>query len=257
RDHTDCYHSDGEIRDAFLQFACNAKERVICADDPHMNGFPQSVTFGNSGRYRMTNLRVKDERYSFTVTEDGIPLEKISLNVRGRVHAEDALAAFAAARLLGISVEDIKTGLERFRGVKRRFERVGTIKGVPVVCDYAHHPREIAATFETARAIAGGVVRVVFQPHTYTRTRDLMEEFVGVLKQAENPIVFSTYAAREPFDLRGSAAMLVSRVPEASYAHTPEEVRRRLIADGLKEGDLVLVLGAGDIYDTIKTVLDD
>ncbi len=256
KDHTDCYHNDQELIGAFCNFAENAEKTVVPASDVRLAGFPRTTDFGGLGEYRMTELRVQNERYAFTVVEKGIPLVRVQLNVCGRVHAENALAAFACARFLGISAEDIKRGLESFRGVKRRFEEVGKIAGVPVICDYAHHPREISAVFETAKAVTEGTVRLVFQPHTYTRTRDLMRDFTDVLKCAENPIIYATYPARESYCYEGSAVALVSRVPEASYVSTPQEIRKRLIADGIKSGDLVLVLGAGDIYEKILSVLD-
>ena len=126
---------------------------------------------------------------------------------------------------------------------------------MPVICDYAHHPTEIAAAFATAERICRGTVRVIFQPHTYSRTRDLMTEFVSVLKNAENPVIYRTYEARESFDFRGSAVSLVSRIPEAIYCQTPDDLKRRILLLAQPE-DLILVLGAGDIDDTIRSLLD-
>lgn len=257
RDHTDCYSDEESLFAAYRQFAAQAKQVVVNADDVRARSIPHTASFGlYSGDYRAERLMPEGERYSFLIAERGIPLIRVSLSAIGKVHAENALAAFACARLAGFSAQEIKSGLESFRGVKRRFENVGSLNGAPVICDYAHHPREIAAAFQTAQKICKGTVRLVFQPHTYTRTRDLMDAFVSTLKEAESPIVYKTYAAREPFDGRGSAYALVSRLPEAVYVQSPEQLRRRLL-DATEPDDLVLVLGAGDIYEIAKSISEN
>ena len=230
---------------------------MVCDDDLRARHIPHALSFGlGGGDIRAEDLKCVGEKYSFTVAERGIPLVRIRLNAVGKVMVTDALAAFAAARLLGLSAGEIKRGLENFYGVGRRFERVGTLGGVPVVCDYAHHPREIAAVMDTAQKMCFGTVRVVFQPHTYTRTRDFLPEFVEVLRAAENPIIYKTYAAREPFLPEGSAYTLVSRLPEAVYVQSPEQLKKRLL-QYIEPDDLVLVLGAGDNYDIVKSISDE
>ncbi|MGN0822787.1 MAG: UDP-N-acetylmuramate--L-alanine ligase [Candidatus Gallimonas sp.] len=255
RDHMDCYRDEEDLFDAFRTFAGRAKRAVVNADDPRARRIPHAVSFGlSNGEIRAERLQSENEKYSFTVTEGGIPLVRVKLNVVGSVFVTDALAAFAAARCYGLTAEEIARGLQSFRGVKRRFEQVGTFRGVPVVCDYAHHPREMSAALRTARSLCGGRVRLVFQPHTYSRTKDLADDFVAVLKEAGDPIVYKTYAAREPFDGEGSAYALVARVPEAVYVQTPEQLRRRLL-QSLGKDDLILALGAGDIYRIVKSIL--
>ncbi len=256
RDHTDCYHSDDEIFDAYSLFAAQAKNVVVCADDIRARKIPHTLSFGLfSGDIRAEKLVAEGERYRFLISERGIPLVWVQLGVVGKVHVLNALATFACARLAGLSAMEIQRGLESFRGVKRRFETMGTLCGVPVVCDYAHHPREIAAVFATAQTLCKGTVRLVFQPHTYTRTRDLMKEFISVLKEAESPVIYRTYAARETFEPEGSAYTLVSRLPEAVYVQSPAQLKSRLL-EKLQKDDLILVLGAGDIYEIAKSILD-
>lgn len=255
-DHTDCYHSEEELFSAYRAFASQAKKVVVCDDDLRARTLPHALSFGlNGGDIRAAELKCVGERYAFTVTERGIPLVRVKLGVVGKVMVTDALAAFAAARLLGFSAEEIRRGLESFRGVGRRFERVGKFCGAEVICDYAHHPREIAAVFDTAQKMCFGTVRVVFQPHTYTRTRDFLKQFTSVLRKAESPIIYKTYAAREPFCAEGSAYTLVSRLPEGIYVQTPEQLKARLAAL-VQPDDLVLVLGAGDIFSVAKSILD-
>ncbi len=257
RDHTDCYKSAEEIAEAYAAFAARGKRVVVNADDVRARAIPHDVGFGlYGGDIRAEKLRADGEKYSFTVCERSVPLVRIRLGVVGKMHVYNALAAFAAARLCGLSAEEIRRGLEDFVGVKRRFERVGTFHGTPVVCDYAHHPREIEATLQAAQRICAGNVRLIFQPHTYTRTRDLMDEFVAVLKKAEYPVIYKTYAAREPFDFAGSAPALAARLPEARYVQTPEQLSARLLRSCPKPDDMILALGAGDICDIVKSILD-
>lgn len=256
RDHTDCYRSDRELLEAYRTFAAQSSRVAVNADDCRAFEIPHDVGFGfRAGEIRAEKPTSEGEKYSFTVTEHGIPIVRVRLGVVGKYQIKNALAAYAAARLCGLTAGEIKRGLESFRGVKRRFERVGTICGVPVICDYAHHPKEIEAALSAAEGMCRGMVRVVFQPHTYTRTRDLMEDFVKVLKKAENPIIYRTYAAREKFAFEGSAVALVSRVGESAYVQSPQDLKNRLVQE-IKEDDLILVLGAGDIYDVAKKILD-
>lgn len=255
-DHTDCYSDRAALLEAYAAFAAGAGQTVVNADDEGANAIAHALSFGlYRGEIRARDLFSEGERYAFTVTERGEPAARVRLSVRGRVQVYNALAAYAAARLAGISPADAARGLEAFRGVGRRFEQGGTLHGVPVFFDYAHHPREIAAALQTAQAICAGTVRLVFQPHTYTRTRDLMKDFVAVLKTAENPIVYRTFAAREPFDFDGSAVALVSRVGEARYVQTPAQLKNRLL-EKLEKTDLILVLGAGDIDAIVRGMLD-
>ncbi len=254
-DHTDCYPDEKALLEAYRTFASQAKRVVVCADDERARSIPHTLSFGiRTGTIRAEEIRAEKERYSFTVTEKGCAVVRVSLSAVGRVHIYNALAAYAAARLLGISAAQIKRGLEAFKGVKRRFERVGTFCGAPVICDYAHHPREIAAAISTADRLASGKVRVVFQPHTYTRTRDLMDGFVSALMKCESPLIYSTFSARESYIYAGSAAALAARLPDARYVQSPAQLKKRL-AEHMQEGDMVLVLGAGDIYDIVRGIL--
>ncbi len=256
RDHTDCYSNDREVAEAYEIFASQSEKTVVNAEDKNARRIPHALSFGRrSGDIYAGRVFSDRERYCFTVYEKSTPMVDIRLAIPGEIHIQNALAAYAAARLNGFSAEEIKRGIESFRGVKRRFERMGTLNGISVICDYAHHPKEINMTLKTAERICRGTVKVVFQPHTYTRTRDLMEDFVEVLKQAENPIIYKTYAAREKFDPDGSAYKLVSRVPESSYVQSPQQLKERLLAETHKN-DLILILGAGNIYSAASQILD-
>ena len=255
-DHTDCYADAQELLYAYSAFAGAADRVIVNAEDENAAKIPHALSFGiRMGDIHATRICPDGERYAFTVCEGNVPVTRIRLNVLGRVQMQNALAAYAAARLAGVTPRTIAMGLEQFHGVRRRFERAGTMGGLPVICDYAHHPAEIAAAIETAEKLCRGTVRLLFQPHTYTRTRDLMADFVSVLRRAEAPVIYRTYAAREKFFWEGSAPALVSRVPEAVYVQSPQEAKRRLLENAHPD-DLILILGAGDIDEIMRSVLD-
>lgn len=255
RDHTDCYHDDEETFSAYRAFAERAEMVVVNAEE-RSRKIKHALSFGiHTGDICAADLRSDGEKYAFTVVEKGLSTVRIKLDVVGKFQVQNALACYAAARLCGFSSNEIKRGLESFRGVRRRFEQIGTLYGAPVICDYAHHPKEIEAVYRTACRLCDGTVRVVFQPHTFTRTRDLMREFRRALLPAENPVIYQTYSAREPYIQEGSAVALTSKLPEAVYVQSPAQLQKRL-TEFLQNGDLVLVLGAGDIYETAKSIID-
>lgn len=249
-DHMECYDGEEDVVNTFRAFACQAKLAIVCGDDERCRAIDGGVTFAIKNRfadYRAVQLRAERERYSFTVLEYGRRLCRVKLKAVGRCHVYNALAAFAAMRSLGFSASAIKTGLESFVAVKRRFEEIGTLYGATVICDYAHHPREIVATVETARKTCSGRVYVVFQPHTYSRTMALMEEFIMALRPLKRLTIYKTYAAREKYDEAGDGKTLAERVGNCLYADNlaalGEWLRRTV-----RENDCILFLGAGDIY---------
>ena len=150
-------------------------------------------------------------------------------------------------RTLGFSVEEIKNGLESFVSVKRRFEEIGKYRGADVICDYAHHPREILSTVQTAKRIAKNRLYVIFQPHTYSRTKLLMREFVDALKQTERLLIYRTFPARERYDGKGDGLTLANAIGNCLYADNLSALRAWLDRT-VSDGDTVLFLGAGDIY---------
>ena len=215
-----------------------------------MNGAVTFSIYERKADYRACYLRSEGERYSFTVREYGVPVCRIRLKVVGRCNIYNALAAFAAMRTYGFSVEEIKSGLESFVGVKRRFESIGRYRGAVAICDYAHHPREIASTVQTAKRITRQRLFVVFQPHTYSRTKSLFPEFVSTLKEIERLMIYKTFPARERFDAEGDGKTLSEKVG-CLYADSLSALRAWLDRT-VSEGDVVLFLGAGDVYHLAK-----
>ena len=157
--------------------------------------------------------------------------------------------------MCGVGSDKIKKGLEDFEGVKRRFEKIGEINGAEVIADYAHHPTEIKEAVETAEEMSKGKVYVVFQPHTYSRTVFLKEQFVSVLGKIQNLIIYKTFPAREEYIEGGSGKDLADLLGNADYIEDAKEIVR-VLQSKAKKKDLVLILGAGDLYFPIKKLLN-
>ena len=259
KDHMECYDGEEDLEKHFYEFCRSAKVAFVCADDKKCARFTDFVTFGIENTlsdYRATHIRKNGERYSFSVEEYGKALCRVQLRAIGYCNVYNALAAFAAMRSLGFHEKEIACGLENFTAVKRRFEKIGSYHGASFICDYAHHPKEIAATLRTARGVCKGQMYVVFQPHTYSRTKSLFKEFVETLRSVKNLMIYKTYPAREAYDELGSAATLASAVGGCLYADNVY-VLKTWLKKTLKEGDVALFLGAGDIYYAAQYLLKE
>ena len=258
KDHMECYEGEEDLAESFRRYCLQAETAFVCADDEKCKEWGQFQTFGiynPLADYRAIDLRAVGERYAFTVEEYGKPLCRVKLKAIGRCNVYNALAAFAAARSYGFDGETLARGLEEFTSVKRRFEKIGQYRGASFICDYAHHPREILSTVATARGIAKKNLYVVFQPHTYSRTKLLMNEFMEALRPIKNLMVYKTYPAREYYDADGSAERLAQMVGSL-YADSMYALKIWLKST-LREDDVVLFLGAGDIYFTAQHLLKE
>jgi UDP-N-acetylmuramate--alanine ligase len=184
------------------------------------------------------------------------PLGPFELHVPGRHNVLNATAAVAIAHQLDVDQEKIAEGLNHFRGVDRRFQRRGEARGVTVVDDYGHHPTEIRATLAAARECGHKRVLVVFQPHRYSRTKDLLEEFGSAFKDADKVIVLPIYAASEEPIPGITAELLVSRIkgPAVQFAPDPATAVAAIAAQA-REGDLILTLGAGNVSQLAPQIL--
>jgi UDP-N-acetylmuramate--alanine ligase len=190
----------------------------------------------------------------FLVRLDGSDLGEVALRVPGMHNVRNALAAVGSGISLGATLESLRGGLEGFEGVERRFQRLGAVRGVQVVDDYAHHPTEIVATLDAARAaFPGRRLIAAFQPHLFTRTRDFADAFGLALARADLVFLTEIYPAREQ-PLPGITSALVADALRRA-GHAPEWVGERAdladaIAAAARDGDVVLTLGAGDITRT-------
>lgn len=259
KDHMECYQDEQDLSDCFRQYCTTAQTAFVCADDEKclaLGDFPSFGIRNPLADYRAVDLCANGEKYAFTVEEYGRPLCRVKLNAIGRCNIYNALAAFAGMRSFGFDEKEIAKGLETFSVVKRRFEKIGKYHGASCICDYAHHPREIASTVATAEGICKGRLYVVFQPHTYSRTKLLMKEFVCELRKIKNLMIYKTYPAREKFDAEGSAETLSRIVGDCLYAENVY-VLKTWLKKTVKDGDVVLFLGAGDIYYAAQYLLKE
>lgn len=266
-DHLDIYTDLADIRSAFEQFLAPARAVVVCADDagaaalaipPRAETLSYGISTG-SARLSANDIMSVEGRLRFLVRLDGSELGELALRVPGMHNVRNALAALGSGLAMGTSLEAMRRGLEAFEGVERRFQRLGAVRGVQVVDDYAHHPTEITATLDAARAaFPGRRLIAAFQPHLFTRTRDFADAFGVALSHADLVFLTEIYPAREQ-PLPGVTSALVADALRKA-GRSPDWVGdRSALADALAQvaraGDVVLTLGAGDITNTGRELL--
>lgn len=258
-DHPDCYPTPEAFFDAFVAFAERVPSdgiMVVCDADPGARRLANLleaegrsvVRYGWEPPARWWARPLAVDR--FEVHQGDRRVGELALQVPGHHHGLNALAALAAAEAIGISPAMALEALSRFPGTARRFEVKGEAQGVLIIDDYAHHPGEIQATLRAARArYPGRPIWVVFQPHTYSRTRALLEEFARAFEDADHVILTPIYAARETDTLGVSSQDIVRRMihPDARYLSDFDTVVAYL-REHVQSGDVVLTLGAGDGY---------
>jgi UDP-N-acetylmuramate--alanine ligase len=269
REHLDHYQDIDAIRQAFVYFANRVPfygVSILCVDDPQVREILPRVTkrtrlYGTrpEAEIRAEPIRLEAHGSRFVVHASGHPLGEVTLQVPGRHNVLNALAAVAVGVELEIAFAHIAESLAEFTGVGRRFETRGTRGGVRVVDDYGHHPTEIDATLSAARGL-GGRLLVLFQPHRYTRTAALAPEFGAALLGADRVWVLDVYAAGEAPIAGVGAPLVVEEAirrghPAIQYAPDPG-VAAEEAAQEARPGDLVLTLGAGDVWRLGDAVLD-
>ncbi len=261
-DHLDVYGDLDGVRRGFDEFLAGVRglgRIIVCSDDHGASALLPALgsagyTYGtNAGSMlRATELTLSEGATRCVLHEEGRRVGTVTLALGGRHNLLNALGAAAAARVLGADWSSIRAALARFRGVARRFERVGEARGVAVFDDYAHHPTEITAALSAVRAIfAGRRIVAAFQPHLYSRTRDFAREFGEALALADAVWVTDVFPAREA-PIPGVTGLLVVEAARAAGArdvrYEPElQALPSALADSLSAGDVVLTLGAGSI----------
>lgn len=262
-DHADYFRDIDHVRSSFLKYMNLVPEDgyvITSADDENILRLLEQVrcrkiTF--SLESADADWLAKDIKYdshgcaSYTIVNKGRELGQIKLSVPGIHNVVNSLAAAAACHTLGCSIEDINTALGLFTGTHRRFELKGEAEGIKVIDDYAHHPTEVKATLKAASEGDYGKVWCVFQPHTYSRTKALLEEFSNAFIDADNIILADIYAAREqdPGDI--NSAILAERISNAGkhaiYIKGFDAIVEHL-KENVKAGDIIITMGAGDVY---------
>jgi UDP-N-acetylmuramate--alanine ligase len=261
-DHLDIYRDLAEIRETFAKFVQPARAIVLCADDEGANTLPtpssaEVIRYGiksDDARVRARNVQLRGEGSELDVEFDGDALGHVSLKVPGRHNVLNALAGIATGLALGARVEQMAAGLAAFGGVERRFQRLGEVRGVSVVDDYAHNPTKVRAAIETARvAFPGRRILAAFQPHLFTRTRDFAREFGESLATADAVYLTEIYPAREKPIAGVTSSLIENAVREAGGTIAWRGERGSLagaLGAAVRPGDVVITIGAGDITKT-------
>ncbi len=278
-DHLDYYRDLAHIRETFQKFVDKLPaggKLVFNADDPvtarelRLPAGAVSYGFAEGADYRCAGVTVGGGRQEFEVAKKGAPLARFSLSVPGRFNVYNALAAIAAASELGVPAAVIQKTVAAFPGIWRRFERVGEFRGAPVYSDYGHHPTALSGTLSAAREFfPGHRIVLCFQPHQHNRTRKLFDEFVASLDGADVAVIAEIFdvAGRESTeDAAVSSKDLVSAVSRRDagrgvdrpvlYAASPEASFDAL-QDLVRPDDIVIVMGAGDIYKVAERLASD
>jgi UDP-N-acetylmuramate--alanine ligase len=258
-DHLDFFRGREDIEDAFVDFCSRAGVVIACADDPGCVRVASAagVTPVWYGEREDSGVRISDVRVSRTGTSATLHVEggwegKLEVAIPGRHHALNAAGAVAAAGRLGISPDVAVDALAHYGGVRRRWERQGSARGAEFVDDYAHHPTEIAATLAAARNDDAGRVVAVFQPHRYSRTATMWRSLGESLGAADLVVVTDVYGAGELPVAGVTGKLVVDGLAEAHPGKRAVYLPRRLdlapfLAREIREGDLVMTLGAGDV----------
>jgi UDP-N-acetylmuramate--alanine ligase len=274
-DHPDCFPTSDNFRDAFREFIHRLPpdgRLLACGDDEgtadvlavaERNGH-QTLTYGIfdlDNNYQAINLNPVPERggFAFLVTHEGIEIASISLLVPGKHNVQNALAAIAVADQLGLPPAEAAQALSTFQGTSRRFEKIGESQGVTIISDYGHHPTEIKTTLSAARSrYPERNIWAVWQPHTYSRTKLLIDEFRESFRDAHNVVVTEIYPAREPVDITFSSRQMVDAMAHPNVCFTPSlSGAVEFLLLHLRPGDVMIVFSAGDADQICNRVLSE
>ncbi len=266
-DHLDFFKDLDDIRNSFRRFAELLPEDgtlIINTCIPDLSKITEGlackvITYGDNGDYSAADISHNERgEASFDLLRHGTLTDRIELSVNGDHNVSNALAAIAAADLLNVPSGAVKDGLRSFYGTDRRFELKGTVNGVTVIDDYAHHPTEIRASLAAAKNYPHREIWCIFQPHTYTRTKALFQDFVDVLGTAGHVIMADIYAARETDTLGISSADIAAALKEngcdAYYFSSFREIEDFCVRT-CQTGDLLITMGAGDVVNIGEELL--
>jgi UDP-N-acetylmuramate--alanine ligase len=262
REHLDQYRSLEEIQDAFVEFVNRVPfygAVILCLDEPNVQAILPRVkrpviTYGTSGQADLviSNVKLHGLESEFHLTYRGEDLGRFRLHHPPGMHnVRNATAAAAVALYLNVPADLIREGLERFAGVGRRFEIKGQFNGVTLVDDYGHHPAEIRATLEAARGCGYQRVLALFQPHRYTRTQHLWDEFCRAFNQADLLVITDVYAASEHPIESVTGEALAAAVRAAGHKHVEHRGSLQecieLLVESARAGDAIFTIGAGSV----------
>ncbi|MBQ2671543.1 MAG: UDP-N-acetylmuramate--L-alanine ligase [Clostridia bacterium] len=255
-DHLDYFKTFENVKKSFNKFANQTSDLVVLngddkgALDSTKNIKAKKVTFGFSDNcdYCAKNIKFDEKQFStFDIYKNGKKIAEISLSVPGNHNIYDSLAAFIVCEYLGVLPEDIASSLKNFSGAHRRFEILANIGGITVIDDFAHHPAELETTLLAASKMGFKRVWAIFQPHTYSRTAMLLDDFAKALSIPEKAIISEILPVRETNTYGIHSEDLVKKIPGAVYIPTFEEITDYIIKNA-SNGDLIITMGGGNIY---------
>ena len=260
-DHLDYFKNIDNIKLSFYKFMSKLDPNgVIIAniDDKNTQEVlkkttSKNITYGimNDAIYKAINIQINEDGYpTFDCLKNNQFFESFQINVYGKHNIYNALAAIATGDFYNISKEDIKNGLKKFTGAKRRFELIGNYNGIPIIDDYAHHPTEIKSTLACSKDIPHNKTWAVFEPHTYSRTKEHLEEFANVLKEFDCIILADIYGARETNTYNISSKDLEILIKQNNsnciYLNSYEKIISYL-KENVQNKDIIITIGAGTI----------
>lgn len=271
-DHLDYFKDVEHIASSFDKFAkLVPQDGAVIAYDANpfvksiIEDIPNAITFGlnESCDYFASDIDFdNDGMPQFTVNHGGRELCRVSLSIPGEHNVLNALSAFACSHILGVDVGKIVDTLENFTGIQRRFDILGkTYNNIKIIDDYAHHPTEIKATLSAVRNMKHNNLWCLFQPHTYTRTLALLDDFATAFADADKIVLAEIYAAREKNIYKISSKTLMNKIKESDsakdvYFFKDFDEIANFVYNNAEEGDLVITMGAGDIYKVGEMILD-
>ncbi|NLN35640.1 MAG: UDP-N-acetylmuramate--L-alanine ligase, partial [Candidatus Cloacimonetes bacterium] len=269
-DHLDCYRNLDDIKGAFIEYANKVPffgSVIACLDDPGVQSIlpeinKKIVTYGLSrqANVQALNIVMKDFQASYDLAYKGYKLGRISMNVTGKHNIQNSLLAASIGLELDLPFKSIQAGMAAFNGVYRRFELKGEAAGITIYDDYAHHPTEIMATLEGFKDSVDRRIVALFQPHLYSRTRDLYEKFGKAFFSCDCLILAPIYPARE-LPIPGISSKLIADVAIQSGHHQVHTIADKdQIVDEtialLKEGDILITIGAGNVWQYGEEILN-
>ncbi|MGM0419575.1 MAG: UDP-N-acetylmuramate--L-alanine ligase [Bacillota bacterium] len=243
-------------------FGVKEKLLPLLANSKYQNESNVFITYGiETGDYKADKIKQEAFKTTYNLLYKNNYISEVELNVPGKHNVLNSLAAIAVAKAAGLQWEEIITSLRGFKGVKRRFELKGKVKGITVIDDYAHHPAEIQAVLETANKVKSDRIIVAFQPHRYTRTRDLWTEFKQIISEADVLIISSIYSAGqapiEGINSKNLAAEISKENPNKQIEFAENiDATSIMLLEIARSGDLIITVGAGDIFKAGEQVIE-
>ena len=265
-DHLDHYQDLDAIRNAFIDFVKLPGESgvaVVNYDCPETRQLAQYaagkvVSYGmaDDAQVRGANVRQEQGESLVDVYQHGQLLGTLRLHVPGMHNISNALAAVAAGLEIGMTFDELAAGLKEFGGARRRFQLLGVVQNIQIIDDYAHHPTEVAATIEAAKGVHDGRVVAVFQPHRYSRTKFLAEKFAEAFDAADEVVLTDVYAAGEDLSEGAESDIIAQHMQRPAHLVVREQLNK-FLQGFVKPGDMVLMMGAGNIWQNSIQLVED